>query len=142
MLTGLSTPETQAIQIAVIDDGFDISESLYSSKVSRGVSYLPTEFAESGISASWFIPVSGHGTIMAALICSICPMARLYLAKIPVGPSVANSNHRDSTEAAAKVTPILHPSMQAKADRAIKGRPLGTGLRCGYHLHGVECYGR
>jgi len=70
-----------AIRVAVIDDGFDGFQEDYTDNVVSGVSFCRYSDTNSLMNA-YYVPSGRHGTIMASLICRVCPLAKLYVARL------------------------------------------------------------
>lgn len=64
----------EEVIVALIDDGVDNTHPPLVGKI------LPGEtFAYNGDRVRpWFVSESGHDTIMASMICRVCPMAKIY----------------------------------------------------------------
>ncbi|KAH6680524.1 hypothetical protein B0J14DRAFT_683838 [Halenospora varia] len=75
----LSLPEP--IKVALIDDGVDASVSTLGNRIMGGKSHHKLRGATELISP-YYTSTSGHGTVMASLICRLCPKALLYVVKI------------------------------------------------------------
>ena len=72
----------EAIRVAVIDDGVDDSVPIIKQKLKMGISYYPYgNYFEAR--ADRYGNYS-HGTLMAALICAVCPEVDLYVARLNV----------------------------------------------------------
>ncbi|KAK6362730.1 hypothetical protein TWF730_000186 [Orbilia blumenaviensis] len=102
-ILGLPDDPKQHIKIAVIDDGVDASLSLFEGKIASGSSFCPYPNSKDLISP-YFVP-SGtlHGTIMAYLICKICPRVRLYVARLDEGYAVHGKRQITARSAAAAI---------------------------------------
>jgi len=73
-------PALAPIKIALIDDGVDTTNPSLQGRKYLGKSF---DFYEGGRrSHSYWISQSGHGTIMAKFIRSICPTAEIYVIKL------------------------------------------------------------
>ncbi|KAK7709645.1 hypothetical protein SLS63_013160 [Diaporthe eres] len=76
-------PEVQfkPVKIAIIDDGIDATQPELHQRIVMGRSFSPylnsTEFMN-----AYFVPSGNHGTLMATLICKICPKPQLYVARL------------------------------------------------------------
>ncbi|KAK0662083.1 putative peptidase [Cercophora samala] len=69
------------ITVALIDDGVNIDTPTIAGKVIGGATFDRGEPDENGPSP-YFISASGHGTVMADMICRVCPTAKLYVFKL------------------------------------------------------------
>ncbi|KAK4642831.1 hypothetical protein QC761_401030 [Podospora bellae-mahoneyi] len=91
-IQGVEVPPTQQklllkdITVALIDDGVNIDTSSIGGKVIGGATFDRGEPDENGPSP-YFISASGHGTVMADMICRVCPTAKLYVFKLETHPS-------------------------------------------------------
>lgn len=82
--------------MAVIDDGIDASLERFN--IVEGTSFADWD----GRFGDFFVSPSGHGTLMAGLICRVCPNAKLYIAKLQ-----ANGEVHISVESATRVSFLL-----------------------------------
>ena len=74
-----------AIKIAVIDDGIDTALDDFTGKIQVGESfYRLSELT--GRRGAYYVPSGPHGTLMAQLICKVCPVVKLYIAQLEVLP--------------------------------------------------------
>ncbi|KAI0099322.1 hypothetical protein GGR51DRAFT_396279 [Nemania sp. FL0031] len=69
------------ITVALIDDGVNISVPTVAGKVVGGATFDRGGPDENGPSP-YFLSASGHGTVMADMICRVCPTAKLYVFKL------------------------------------------------------------
>ncbi|KAK6330871.1 hypothetical protein TWF718_003068 [Orbilia javanica] len=91
------------IKIAVIDDGVDASLESVKGKIASGNSFCPYPNSNDLIS-SYFVPSStSHGTIMADLICRICPRVKLYVARLDEGYALHGKRQITAKSAAAAI---------------------------------------
>uniref|UniRef100_A0A093UM10 Subtilisin NAT n=2 Tax=Talaromyces marneffei PM1 TaxID=1077442 RepID=A0A093UM10_TALMA len=69
------------IKIAIIDDGIDATIPDIQRRIAVGKTFSPypnsTEFMN-----AYFVPRGLHGTLMARLICKICPKPKLFVARL------------------------------------------------------------
>jgi hypothetical protein len=67
------------VKVALIGDGCDGTSNHLLYGIADG-----KLFSEGilGNDSDYFVSTSGYGTLMASLICRICPSAKLYIAKI------------------------------------------------------------
>lgn len=73
------------IKIAVIDDGIDTALDDFTGKIQVGESfYRLSELT--GRRGAYYVPSGPHGTLMAQLICRVCPVVKLYIAQLEVLP--------------------------------------------------------
>ena len=68
-------------KVAVIDDGFDGFQEDYTENVVSGVSFCRYSDTHSLMNA-YYVPSGSHGTVMASLICRVCPLVKLYIARL------------------------------------------------------------
>ncbi|KAK4225133.1 hypothetical protein QBC38DRAFT_457589 [Podospora fimiseda] len=77
--------EIEPVKIAVIDDGIDLGLDIFQERVQVGESfYQLSDF--SGRLGAYYVPSGSHGTLMAQLICEVCPVVQLYIAQVEVLP--------------------------------------------------------
>ncbi len=104
-------PPSKAIEpitIALIDDGVDISEQSLQAKIIGGRSFCQRDNSQN-LTKPYYVRSGGHGTIMASLICRVCPSAHLYVVKLDEHMS-ENTKRQITAKSAAKVCPPLYPS--------------------------------
>ncbi|KAI8713707.1 Peptidase-S8 domain-containing protein [Fusarium sp. LHS14.1] len=75
------------IKIALIDDGADPYVESLRGKIRGGESFDRGFPHENGPSP-YYRSSKGHGTVMADMICRVCPMAKLYVYKLEMQPSL------------------------------------------------------
>ncbi len=100
------TADLPAIKIAVIDDGIDTALDDFTGKIQVGESfYRLSELT--GRRGAYYVPSGPHGTLMAQLICRVCPMVKLYIAQLEVlpGQDGARSFTIDSATEVSNVVP-------------------------------------
>ncbi|GLB00822.1 hypothetical protein AtubIFM57143_010187 [Aspergillus tubingensis] len=88
------------IKVAVIDDGVDVHIESLQGKVIGGESFDRTYLDGNGTSP-YYISGGGHGTMMADMICRVCPTARLYVCKLEMHPDPDGGGRQISAESAA-----------------------------------------
>jgi hypothetical protein len=74
-------PITQPVTIALIDDGVDVNEQFLHAKIIGGRSFCQRDRFQN-LSMPYYVTSGGHGTVMASLICRVCPNAQLYVLKL------------------------------------------------------------
>ncbi|KAH0562507.1 hypothetical protein GP486_002799 [Trichoglossum hirsutum] len=74
-------PLLEPVTVALIDDGVDINEQSLSAKIIGGRSFCQRDRFQN-LSMPYYVTSGGHGTVMASLICRVCPMAQLYVVKL------------------------------------------------------------
>ncbi|EWC43894.1 hypothetical protein DRE_01246 [Drechslerella stenobrocha 248] len=90
------------VKIAVLDNGIDAALSIFNGKIAAGTSFAPYLHSRDLINA-YFAPSDDHGTIMASLICQVCPRVQLYVARLEEGSSVDGRRQITAKSAAAAV---------------------------------------
>ncbi|RAH42554.1 S8 family peptidase [Aspergillus brunneoviolaceus CBS 621.78] len=88
------------VRVALIDDGVDIEEKTLRGKIIGGRSFCPRDYAQH-LQRPFYVSGSGHGTVMASLICRVCPTAKLFVVKLAEHVS-ENSTRRITAKSAAK----------------------------------------
>ncbi|RYP64178.1 hypothetical protein DL771_008869 [Monosporascus sp. 5C6A] len=89
------------VKIAIIDDGIDATMHDLQPKIAGGATFCPYPHS-SVLVNSYFVPRGKHGTLMAQLICSICPGTQLYIARLEELPALTGSGRRVTARSAAK----------------------------------------
>ncbi|PNP54420.1 hypothetical protein FNYG_15630 [Fusarium nygamai] len=89
------------IKIAIIDDGVDNTAADLETKVVGGATFCPYPHS-SEYANSYFVPSGRHGTLMAQLICRLCPNVQLYVARLEELPTATGSGRRITASSAAK----------------------------------------
>jgi hypothetical protein len=87
------------VRVAVIDDGLDVTLGYFQDNIAEGKSYCEL----GGRIRDYFVCPSGHGTLMASLICRICPTAKLYIVKLQEYPRANGAKHF-TVESATRVS--------------------------------------
>ncbi|KAK1245963.1 hypothetical protein MKX07_005032 [Trichoderma sp. CBMAI-0711] len=89
------------VKVAIIDDGVDVSMTGLDEKIAIGKSFSP--YANSkDLMSPYFVSTSNHGTCMAYLICELCPMVELYVAKLDQRQSSGRNDRRISIKSATE----------------------------------------
>jgi hypothetical protein len=94
--------EAGFVKVAVIDNGVDASLDALDGKIAVGTSFCPipdTSYHNPYYMTSETI---SHGSMVAGLICRMCPKAKLYVARIDELPS-SGGHPLLTAESAAKV---------------------------------------
>ena len=129
------------IKIAIIDDGVDASLEFLVGKIAGGKSFCPYA-SSSDLMNAYYVPSGQHGTMMADLICKICPSCRLYIARLDERPSRSDSTRQITPESAALASPLHHLfHEQPRLTSSIPGGPMGCGLQGGYYFHELDYRG-
>jgi hypothetical protein len=95
-------PVQEPVTIALIDDGVDINEQALTDKIIGGRSFCYRNKFQN-LSKSYYVTTGGHGTIMASLICRVCPKAKLYVIKLDEDIN-EQSKRQITAKSAAKVS--------------------------------------
>ncbi|RBR13229.1 hypothetical protein FVER53590_25652 [Fusarium verticillioides] len=96
----LST-KANPVKVAIIDDGVDVSLESLRKKIAFGQSFCP--YANStDMMSPYFVSMSNHGTSMATLICNICPMVKLYIARLDQRQNSNSSQRHITADSAAQ----------------------------------------
>ncbi|KAG5783745.1 hypothetical protein H9Q73_002635 [Fusarium xylarioides] len=88
-------------RIAILDDGLDPSLDFLKTpytQIEAGLAFYSSERSHQG---DYYVPSGDHGSRVASLICSICPVTSLYIAKLESEITQKNTM-QINTEAAAK----------------------------------------
>lgn len=102
-----SLPLYEPVTIALIDDGVDINEQSLHAKIIGGRSFCLRDRFQN-LNKPYYVTSGGHGTLMASLICRVCPKAQLYVLKLDEHMS-EHSTRQITAKSAAKVRPIIPP---------------------------------
>ncbi|KUJ15360.1 putative subtilisin [Mollisia scopiformis] len=89
------------VKIAIIDDGIDATMYDLQSKIAGGATFCPYPLSPDLVN-SYFVPRGKHGTLMAQLICSMCPSTQLYIARLEELPTLTGAGRRVTARSAAK----------------------------------------
>ncbi|OBT68012.1 hypothetical protein VE03_01564 [Pseudogymnoascus sp. 23342-1-I1] len=89
------------VKIAIIDDGIDATMHGLQPKIAGGATFCPYPHS-SDLVNSYFVPRGKHGTLMAQLICDICPGTQLYIARLEELPTLTGGGRRVTARSAAK----------------------------------------
>ncbi|RAK81430.1 S8 family peptidase [Aspergillus fijiensis CBS 313.89] len=92
----------EGIRVALIDDGVDIEEKTLRGKIVGGRSFSPREHAQN-LQRSFYVSGGGHGTVMASLVCRLCPAAKLFVVKVAEHVSRDSGRHISASSAAKAV---------------------------------------
>lgn len=89
--------------VALIDDGVDFADERTQSMVEDGRSYYQRQ---GKLVANYWTSSGGHGTAMAGLIRTMCPMAKLFVLRLNEYTSV-NGKRQITADSAARVRLFL-----------------------------------
>jgi subtilisin family serine protease len=81
-MRNFDTAYGKPVKVALIDDGVDASHLYLRDNIKGGVTYCTSYRGKKNVTSSYYASSSGHGTLMATLICAVCPFASLYIAKL------------------------------------------------------------
>lgn len=115
------------IKVALIDDGVDPYVESLRGKIRGGESFDRGFPHENGPSP-YYVSTRGHGTVMADMICRVCPMARLYVYKLETHSTINTGTHSQAYEqisasSAALVSLISYLILQFRANTEPQGCP-------------------
>ncbi|KAF4537178.1 uncharacterized protein LTHEOB_11556 [Lasiodiplodia theobromae] len=97
--------EERPIRVAVIDDGIDITEKSLQGKVIGGRSFCQRVENEQ---MPYYVTEGWHGTVMASLICRVCPKAQLYIVRLDEYLGEDGRRHITAESAAKAVRAAVH----------------------------------
>ena len=98
-----SYPDLKAeVRVALIDDGVQFGHDSLQDKVQDGCSFddgydsieLP------GARRPYYESTTGHGTLMANMICRVCPNAKIFACRLNVFPGENGKSHFSAKSAA------------------------------------------
>jgi hypothetical protein len=102
-------PQAKPIYIAVIDDGINTKLDTFEGKIHYGDSfYDPTPDSLHSRRGVYYVPSGRHGTLMAQLICNVCPVVKLFVAQLQVAPR-RGKERSFTTRSAIKVSLAILP---------------------------------
>lgn len=93
------------VRIAIVDDGIDHTLDIFRGRIGKGESFQQVAENIHGRWGAFYVPSGTHGTLMAKLICKICPNVELYIAQLEVLPGGRRSFNAES---AAEVRILGH----------------------------------
>lgn len=98
-------PRPAAIRVAILDDGYDGMDKKLNKTVVGGRSFFVRSSIEGSFKLTnpYYCSTTGHGTVMARLVLSVCPDTELYIARLNQGQS-QNGTLQPTAESAAKVS--------------------------------------
>ena len=102
-------PDKEAgfVKIAVIDNGVDASLESLDGKIKAGTSFCPIPDTSYHNPYYMTSETLSHGSLVAALICHICPKTRLYMARLIETPFSLEGGMLITAELAAQVSQSL-----------------------------------
>ncbi|KAM0226770.1 hypothetical protein ACHAPO_012087 [Fusarium lateritium] len=93
--------QVRLVKVAIVDDGVDVSLEGLQNKIALGQSFCP--YANSSeMMTPYFVSSSNHGTSMATLICSLCPMVQLYVARLDQRQTPSSNQRHITADSAAQ----------------------------------------
>ncbi|KAK4082772.1 uncharacterized protein Triagg1_1662 [Trichoderma aggressivum f. europaeum] len=99
-------PDIPEIIVAVIDDGIDTTQENLVGHILPGRTFG----YEGDRVQPWHASESGHGSLMATMICSVCPMAKIY----PIRLKTSNRDHKRTIDPQSAIDAI-----NAAVDRGV-----------------------
>ncbi|PNP51064.1 hypothetical protein THARTR1_08292 [Trichoderma harzianum] len=90
-----------AIKIAIIDDGVDASLDIFTGKIAAGRSFFPFD-GSADLMNAYYVPSGHHGTMIADLICRICPSCQLYVARLDESTNRNDMSRQITVKSAAE----------------------------------------
>lgn len=73
----------QPITIALIDDGVNqLDDQALCSSIIGGQSFSASDDTPNSVTAPYYSSSGGHGTLMASLMCQICPAVQIFVLKL------------------------------------------------------------
>jgi hypothetical protein len=80
-IAGITEKPQEQIRVAVIDDGVDGFQEQIAENIIAGASFC--RYSDGGdLMNAYYVPSGGHGTMMASLVCRVCPHAKLLIARL------------------------------------------------------------
>jgi len=70
------------VKVALIDDGVDSNHDRLRENIKGGKTYCFSYPGKEEVTSSYYTSTSGHGTLMATLIRTVCPEVELFIAKL------------------------------------------------------------
>lgn len=92
------------VKVAIIDDGINLDFPEFTAMAKsdiQGQSFYKVN-EHQNLQPAWYSSSKNHGTLMARLICCICPKVQLYIARLHEGPT-AGGARQITAESAEKV---------------------------------------
>ncbi|KAI0403545.1 peptidase S8/S53 domain-containing protein [Xylaria palmicola] len=94
--------QVEPVKIAIIDDGIDATVPIFERRIANGATFCLYPDSPEFVN-SYYVPSGKHGTLMAQLICNMCPNVQLYVARLQELPTLTGgSGRRVTAESAAK----------------------------------------
>jgi len=89
------------VRVAILDDGIDMA---YAHRIKCvGKSFFINRSQDSSEYWPWYFSSTGHGTLMAALVCKICPDVKLYVARLDQTINDESGRFQPTAESAVEV---------------------------------------
>lgn len=107
------------VKIAIIDDGINTALDIFNNRIHGGESFHKLSEL-SGRRGSYYVPSGMHGSLMAQLICEVCPNVRLYIGQLEALPG-QDGRRTFTAESAAEVR---HPEDPQGRRELTRVRPL------------------
>lgn len=120
------------MQIALIDDGVDINEISLLGKITGGRSFCKRDEQQNLLKA-YYESSSGHRTVMASLICRVCPRAKLFVVKLDeyLNKSLAR---QITAKSAAKVSASQHAQCPRGSTKATDQQAVQAAIDRTVHI--------
>ena len=95
------------VKVAIIDDGINLDFPEFAAMAQsdiQGQSFFKVNEYHN-LQPAWYSSSKHHGTLMARLICCICPKVQLYIARLHEAPTVGGSRQitAESTEKVSNI---------------------------------------
>lgn len=102
-LHNIKEKSVNPVKIAIIDDGIDATDPHLPHRIVAGMSFSPypnsTEFMN-----AYYVASGSHGTLLATMICDICPQPKLYIARLEERMQLNGNSRRFVPKSAANVS--------------------------------------
>lgn len=131
------------VKIAIIDDGVDALQDIFRGKIATGRSFCPLG-GSSDLMNAYYVPSGRHGTMMADLICRICPSCQLYVARLDEVTNRNDMSRQITVKSATEVSSsppiqgwnlkLIHHSFFL----SFQGYRVGRCLQSRHHLHELD----
>jgi hypothetical protein len=113
-------PLREPVTIALIDDGVDINEQSLQAKIIGGRSFCQRNKFQN-LSMPYYVTSGGHGTVMASLICRVCPKAQLYVVKLD--EHIGENSKRQITAKSAEKVRFYFPTVLNSESQSVSKHP-------------------
>ena len=96
----------EPVKVALIDDGVDIYHPSLRRKIYSGTTF-DNGYPNGDRPIPFYVTSTGHGTVMANMICRVYPMAKLYVFKLETRPGSDSTVTQITARSAADVSLFL-----------------------------------